>query len=303
VSGTNISGTATYLNESFSSLGLTPGTYTWTWGTGNNQGVFNLQIGVQPTPTPTPTPTETPTSTPTETPTNTPTTTPTSTPTTTPTTTPTETPTNTPTPTPTETPTNTPTPTPTTPVLQAYLFVDRSNTAIRADLNSWMVSQGSAFRGMNINSPSPNQSIFNAQMNAYVAYSGWGGNAPQIFTSPISTTTGGLDAFGRPIIAYEFQTLQVPGSTTDMNEFAWYTVMVSTGGTNGLKYIQIPNGSSSSTSILTTVNTTYSNLTFEYTGSTNIPAGTYRIYTTKPATGLGLTANGADWYFRGGTPN
>ncbi len=105
VSGTNISGTATYLNETLSSLGLTTGTYSWTWGTGNNQGEFNLQIGIQPTPTPTPTPTIT------ETPTNTPTPTNTETPTNTPT--PTETPTNTPTNTvtPTITPTNTVTPT------------------------------------------------------------------------------------------------------------------------------------------------------------------------------------------------
>jgi hypothetical protein len=44
VSGTNISGTATYLNQSLSSLGLTSGTYTWTWGTGSNSGSFVLQI-------------------------------------------------------------------------------------------------------------------------------------------------------------------------------------------------------------------------------------------------------------------
>jgi hypothetical protein len=44
VSGTNISGTATYLNQSFSSMGLTPGTYTWTWGSSNNSGSFVLQI-------------------------------------------------------------------------------------------------------------------------------------------------------------------------------------------------------------------------------------------------------------------
>jgi hypothetical protein len=44
VSGTNIVGTSAYRNQTLSSMGLTPGTYTWTWGTGNNQGVFNLVI-------------------------------------------------------------------------------------------------------------------------------------------------------------------------------------------------------------------------------------------------------------------
>jgi hypothetical protein len=43
VSGTNITGSSTYLNQSLSSLGLTSGTYTWTWGTGSNSGSFVLQ--------------------------------------------------------------------------------------------------------------------------------------------------------------------------------------------------------------------------------------------------------------------
>jgi hypothetical protein len=44
VSGNIITGTATYLNKTLSSLGLTPGTYTWSWGTGSNSGSFVLQI-------------------------------------------------------------------------------------------------------------------------------------------------------------------------------------------------------------------------------------------------------------------
>jgi hypothetical protein len=42
VSGT-LSDSSTYLNATFSSLGVTPGTYVWTWGTGANQN-FTLQI-------------------------------------------------------------------------------------------------------------------------------------------------------------------------------------------------------------------------------------------------------------------
>jgi hypothetical protein len=44
VSNNPLSDTATYLNQSFASLGVTPGTYEWTWGTGANQN-FTLQIG------------------------------------------------------------------------------------------------------------------------------------------------------------------------------------------------------------------------------------------------------------------
>jgi len=37
VSGTALSDTSTYDGASFSTLGVTPGTYEWTWGTGPNQ--------------------------------------------------------------------------------------------------------------------------------------------------------------------------------------------------------------------------------------------------------------------------
>jgi hypothetical protein len=44
VSGTPLSNSAIYDSASFASLGLTPGTYVWTWGTGADQS-FTLQIG------------------------------------------------------------------------------------------------------------------------------------------------------------------------------------------------------------------------------------------------------------------
>src|SRR5205085_7185414 len=42
VSGTALSDTATYSGRTFATLGVTPGTYVWTWGTGANQN-FTLQ--------------------------------------------------------------------------------------------------------------------------------------------------------------------------------------------------------------------------------------------------------------------
>jgi hypothetical protein len=44
VSGTFLSDSATYNGKTFATLGITPGTYVWTWGTGANQN-FTLQIG------------------------------------------------------------------------------------------------------------------------------------------------------------------------------------------------------------------------------------------------------------------
>jgi hypothetical protein len=49
VSNNPLSDTATYLNATFTSLGVTPGTYEWTWGSGANQN-FTLDIAAVPAP-------------------------------------------------------------------------------------------------------------------------------------------------------------------------------------------------------------------------------------------------------------
>ena len=64
-SGTQITSTQTFANQTLSSLGFTNGTYTYSWGSGANAFSFNVIVGapsVTPTPTassvtPTPTPT------------------------------------------------------------------------------------------------------------------------------------------------------------------------------------------------------------------------------------------------------
>jgi hypothetical protein len=52
VSGSPLSATSTWSGASFSSLGLTPGSYTWTWGTGAHADSFTLNIGAAPVPEP-----------------------------------------------------------------------------------------------------------------------------------------------------------------------------------------------------------------------------------------------------------
>ena len=100
-SGSFISGTTTFNSTTLATLEATPGTYTWSWGSGANASSIILQVG---TPSATPTSTPTTTTTPTPSVTNTQTPTNTVTPTTTSTNTPTVTPTLTPTPTSASTP-------------------------------------------------------------------------------------------------------------------------------------------------------------------------------------------------------
>jgi hypothetical protein len=171
-----------------------------------------------------------------------------------------------------------------------------------------MISQGSTWRGFNqVGAPSLTQGIFDSQMNAYLAYSGWTGNLaggaePAIITAPISTTSGGNDAYGNAITAYIFQTVQIPIGAFTAATNNWVTVFVSTGATNGLKYSTVKNGTSAGTMTAKTVTPSgYSNLIINYSGSTNIPAGTYRMYSTYAATDFRLSTSSLPNYFQGGT--
>lgn len=46
VSGASLSSSATYAGQTFNSLGLTPGTYKWTWGSGADADSITMQIGL-----------------------------------------------------------------------------------------------------------------------------------------------------------------------------------------------------------------------------------------------------------------
>lgn len=52
ISGDQLSGSATWLNQTFDSLRMTPGTYKYTWGSGPTADYGILNIGVAPVPAP-----------------------------------------------------------------------------------------------------------------------------------------------------------------------------------------------------------------------------------------------------------
>ncbi len=50
VSGTSLAGTSIFSGKSFAQLGLAPGYYTWTWGSGNNADSLTIKVADAPTP-------------------------------------------------------------------------------------------------------------------------------------------------------------------------------------------------------------------------------------------------------------
>jgi hypothetical protein len=165
----------------------------------------------------------------------------------------------TPTPSPTLTQTLTPTPSPTfcyNP--QAYLVLDAASGSTA--LNSWMASQGSTFRGCNIGIlPSNTLSVYEAQMNAYLNYSGWGVSTFYIEDEPIVSTTS-LTHFPE----------QVWSGTNVWNTWFVPTCPFCDGG-NWTKWNEA------------NLNSLQYNKVFYYSGS-SIPQGYYRWLTTYNAT-------------------
>ena len=253
----------------------------------------------QNTPTNTPTPNVTPTNTPSSvTPTPTPSNsgTPNITPSYTPSNTITPSVTATYTPTKTNTPTITPTPSPEIPY--AYLFIEPISGS--SNIGQYLLSQGSSsfFGFTNGTQPSSSASTFQTQMSLYVNFSGWtNGQFPKIIKQTVPQTSGGIDSYGNPIVAYNFRTTVVSANTVGCQ--AWYTWLIPTGLTNGLKQTEI-DFSTTDPNILTSVimEPTIYNNTFTYTGS-KISNTTYRVYTSYPSSNFYLN-NLTNIYFKGG---
>jgi hypothetical protein len=126
--------------------------------------------------------------------------------------------------------------------------------------------------------------------------------SPAIIQAPICLgSCSGNDAEGNVIAQNIFQTAEIPVGAFTAVSSNWVTVFVPTNGTPGQKYSHITNGTSAGTMISRTMNPTYNSLIINYSGSTNIPIGTYRMYTTSAFFDFRLTTSLLPNYFRGGT--
>jgi hypothetical protein len=186
----------------------------------------------------------------------------------------------------------------------SYKYVLEPPDTIATGLTPNSVSIAFAFR--NVYGGRIAKDTFNNRFNAYLRYSGWGGIQPPIFTAPISNISRGFDAFGVEVVAGRFQTTVVTGTTLPvsgnppLSSQAWYTWFVPTGATPGQAYtsISMSRNPTLQQPIFTTQN--FYSRVVNYTGSTNIPPGFYRIYTSYVNNALRPQLNGQNLYFRGG---
>ena len=168
---------------------------------------------------------------------------------------------------PSNTPTTTPTitPSPTFCATPRAVLVFDANSGSTA-LNVWMLSQGSSFRGLNVNTPSANQAIFQSQMNAYINYTGFGTTTFSIIQSAIT---------------YNQDPIELNNSVNNWTaDQTWVSFFVPTCIHCPGSYTLMGEATPSYV-----VNTFWTSRPFFYSGSV-IPQGQYIFYSTKPASGV-----------------
>lgn len=186
-----------------------------------------------------------------------------------------------PTPSPTPTNTNTPTITPTpTSCYNPQVYGIFDSFSGRTALSTWMTAQGSTWKGFNSipTSPSTVPATFEAQMNAYISYTGWGVTTFAIASQSMTYNEDPVQlvVFGNDFGGFEtWQNLLVPSCA------------VCDGGEYGLIGFGDPP--------IFTTNDTYRSINFYYSG-TNIPQGYYRFYTTAPSTAMRSSIFGGEYY-------
>ena len=260
----------------------------------------------------TPTPTNTISQTPSKTAaiTVTPTQTITQTPSKTPANTPSKTPAITSTRTQTPTQTRTQTPTPSTPPPPALLFMESSDDVLgigpeSTDLATYMLANATGWFGFQLTGLPTSSDVADV-----LIWMDWPGfkygttNVPPVITAPVpQTTTGTNDAYGNPIQAYKFTTMQVPAGSTTGN--IYYVILTPrelvNGGTQRYSQIGINYNGTATSLVSTNTDSGTRNLNLVY-GGLNWSNTTYFISSNASGNGFNSGIPGAidstDNYFR-----
>ena len=134
------------------------------------------------------------------------------------------------------------------------------------------------------------------------------GRLPNIYTSEIPQTSGGLDEFGNPKMAHNFTTIKIPKNT--VQGMGWVNILIPVSAMDNDTKRQknvfvyekvgnnlVTNGTRTGTNY--TTNSVMYQFTINYQGN-RIPKGLYRLYTTYPNTGFRLNFDSTkDVYIRG----
>ena len=197
------------------------------------------------------------------------------------------------------------------PNLKAYIFVEPISKfqTIKPYLSSLPKSPSfpinfTGFFGVNGNA-------WKYTYQNYVDMPYWNnGTLPSIIESNIPQTSGGVDFYGNPKLAYCFETIKIPKNTTV--GMAWITILVPVSAmsndTKKLKTVYSYQKNGTTGSLITngsikgwtyTMNNVIFNHVINYQGN-RLPKGLYRLYSTYPDPNLRANLNATnDYYLRG----
>ena len=133
------------------------------------------------------------------------------------------------------------------------------------------------------------------------------GTLPAIIESNIPQTSGGVDSYGNPKLAYCFETIKIPKNTTV--GMAWITILVPVSAMNNdtkkLKTVWSYQKNGTTGALITngsikgwayTMNNVLFSYIINYQGN-RLPKGLYRLYSTYPDPNLRANLNATNDYY------
>lgn len=129
----------------------------------------------------------------------------------------------------------------------------------------------------------------------------YNGQLPSVYTTEVPQTSGGVDTYGNPVVAYNFKTIRIPNSL--IGSTSWVTVFIPTNAMNNdtKRQLKIESFTGNLTQNIIQ-NTTIHGYLLNYQGN-RLPKGTYRMYTTFVSTTMRFPFTGTSFTQLRGLPN